>query len=321
MQFDVIIGNPPYQLSTGTTSAQATPLYDKFVNQAKKLNPRYLTMIIPGRWYAGGMGLDNFRESMLNDGKIRKLVDYPNAGDVFPGIALRGGACYFLWNRDNPGECEYTTISNNVSNTAIRILNEYPVFIRWNQAVKIIEKINVAENDSLSQIVSGVSPFGLATSVRGSDTKSEGYLTLHSSQGVSYIPRQTVSNGKDLVDRFKVLLSRPISGNMEVPPFKVIALLKILKPKEVCTHTYLAAGSYDNEHEAINLQKYLSTKFVRFLLAQSISGMDISRDKFRFVPNQDFTEQWTDEKLYTKYGLNDDEVAFIESMIRPMELN
>lgn len=321
MQFDVIIGNPPYQLSTGSSSAQATPLYNKFVEQAKKLNPRYLTMIIPGRWYAGGMGLDQFRSNMLGDTRIRKLVDYPNAGEVFPGIALRGGACYFLWDRDNPGDCEFTSISNNVSNTTRRILNEYPVFIRWNQALNIIKKINTKDNDSLSKLISGVSPFGLSTSVRGAEKKSEGYLTLHSSNGVSFIARQTVPSGKELIDKYKVLLTRPISGNMEVPPFKIIATLKTLRPQEICTHTYLIAGEYDNELESINLQKYLSTRFVRFLLAQSISGMDISRDKFRFVPTQDFTQEWTDKKLYIKYNISPEEIEFIETMIRPMELN
>ena len=319
MKFDVIIGNPPYQLNTGGASAQATPLYDKFVQQAKKLNPRYLTMIIPGRWYAGGMGLDTFRSEMLSDKNIKKLVDYPNAGDCFPGVELRGGVCYFLWDRDNPGVCEYTNISGKVKNTIIRKMDEHPIFIRWNQALKIVNKVNKENEKKLSDIVSSVSPFGLATSVRGSNRRSKNSLILHSSKGVEYISEDQVKTGLDLINKYKVLISRPISGNLETPPFKVIALLKTLKPKEVCTHTYLVVGSYGNIEAAHNLKTYLETKFVRFLLVQSISGIDISKDKFRFVPMQDFSESWTNEKLYNKYKLTKEEIEFIESMIRPMQ--
>ena len=319
MKFDVIIGNPPYQLNTGTNSAQAIPLYDKFVKQAKNMAPRYLTMIIPSRWYAGGMGLDNFRAEMLEDKNIRVLVDYPNAGDCFPGIELRGGVCYFLWDRDNPGYCEYTNISGKEKNTMVRKIDEYPIFIRWNQALQIINKVSSKKERSLSEIVSVVSPFGLATSVRGKSKKEKNSLLLNSSKGIGYIEEDKIKTGKDLVQKYKVLLSRPISGNLEVPPFKVISLLKVLNPGEVCTHTYLVVGSYDKETTAKNLKSYLETKFVRFLLVQSISGIDISKDKFRFVPMQDFSESWTDEKLYKKYKLTKEEIDFIESMIRPMQ--
>jgi len=321
MKFDVIIGNPPYQLSTGSTSAQATPLYNKFIEQAKKMNPRYLTMIIPARWYAGGMGLDEFRNTMLGDSRIRKLVDFPNAGDCFSGIELRGGVCYFLWDRDNKGECEYTNITGGTENTMTRKMDEYPIFIRWNQALQIINKVRKKKEKSLAEIISAVSPFGLTTSVRGEDTKSKDSLTLYSSKGIGYIAENEVKNGKDLINKYKILLSRPISGNLEVPPFKVISLLKVLKPKEICTHTYLVAGSYDDEETAKNLKSYLETKFVRFLLVQSISGIDISKDKFRFVPTQYFSQEWTDEKLYAKYELTKDEITFIESMIRTMEMD
>ena len=321
MKFDVIIGNPPYQLSTGSGSAQATPLYNKFVLQAKKLNPRFLAMIIPGRWYAGGMGLDDFRTSMLSDRRMRKLVDFPNAKDCFPGVEIRGGVCYFLWDRDNPGNCEYTNISNNISDTKIRVLDEYPVFLRWNQSVGIIKKIKNLKEDTLVEMISSVSPFGLSTSTRGSKVRVQNGATLHSSKGISYIDRLDIKTGSKYLDKYKVLLSRPISGNMEVPPFKILSLLKTLSPGEVCTHTYLLAGPFDDKERADNLKSYLGTRFARFLLSQSISGMDISRDKFRFVPTQDFNEKWTDEKLYAKYNLSEEEIKFIESMIKPMELD
>lgn len=319
MKFDVIIGNPPYQLNTGSTSAQAVPLYHKFVNQAKKLKPRFLVMIIPSRWFAGGMGLDDFRAEMLNDKRIRKLVDFPNSGDCFPGIELRGGVCYFLWDRDNPGECAYKIISKGLENTKIRNLNEHPIFIRWNQALDIINRVQEKKESPLSEIVSAVSPFGLTTSVRGESQKSKDSLTLHSSKGIEYISKDVVNTGKNLVGRYKVLVSQLISGNLETPPFKVLSLLKVLMPGEVCTHTYLVAGNYDNLIFAENLRAYLATKFVRFLLVQGISNMHVSREKFRFVPIQDFSKNWTDEMLYKKYDLTQEEIDFIESMIRPMD--
>ncbi len=276
-------------------------------------------MIIPGRWYSGGMGLDQFRSEMLNDKRIRKLVDYPNAGECFAGIELRGGVCYFLWDRDNPGECEYTSISNGSKNTIIRNLSEYPTFIRWNQALQIVKKINYKKEGSLSGIISTVSPFGLPTSLRGKSQNSENALILHSSGGVGYITKSEIKTGTDLINKHKVLISQTISGNMEVPPFKIIALLKVLKPKEVCTHSYLVAGSYDSAIMAQNLKSYIETKFVRFLLTQSISGIHISRNSFVFVPIQNFSESWNDEKLYKKYGITKEEQAFIDTLIRPME--
>ena len=319
MKFDVIIGNPPYHLGTSESSAQATPLYDKFVDQSKRLLPRYLVMIVPGRWYAGGIGLENFRQSMLSDARIRKLVDYPNAGDCFVGVQIRGGVCYFLWDRDHQGPCEITNISGDKSVSSTRTLNEYPVFVRWNKSVDIIKKVESKKEKNLTELISSVSPFGLPSSYRGKQRDFSGALKLHSSQGISFIENSEISSGQSLVNKYKVLLSRPISGNMETPPFKVIALLDILKPKEVCTHTYLVAGGYNDKRSAENLKTYLETKFVRFLLSQSISGMDISKEKFRFVPLQDFSKSWTDVELYKKYKLTQDEINFIESMIRPMD--
>lgn len=318
MKFDVIIGNPPYQLSTGSASAQATPLYDKFVQQAIKMQPRFLSMIIPGRWYAGGMGLDDFRSEMLGGQHIRKLVDYPNARDCFPGIELRGGVCYFLWDRDNKGDCEFTSISNGQTKKKIRRLEKYDIFVRWNEAISIIDKINDAKEESLVELVSAVSPFGIPTTVK-MRKKKEGYLAVHSSKGIGFLPEEEVSKNSKLVHQYKVLLSQLISGNLETPPFKIISLLRVLGPGEVCTHSYLTVGAFNSKKEAENLKQYLATKFVRFLLLQGISNMHVSKGKFQFVPVQDFSEPWNDEKLYKKYKLTKEEIDFIESMIRPME--
>lgn len=187
MKFDVIIGNPPYQLNTGTTTAQATPLYDKFVQQAIRLNPRYLSMIIPARWFAGGMGLDKFRENMLHDDRIRRIVDYPNAKDCFEGISIGGGVCYFLWDRDHRGDCLFTNINNGKKNTLERNLSEFPVFVRYNEAVSIIKKVNAKGEGSLAGIISSLSPFGIGSAERGSEhpTKDDD-LRLLSSKGYGF---------------------------------------------------------------------------------------------------------------------------------------
>lgn len=319
MKFDVIIGNPPYQLNTTSSSAQAIPLYNKFVEQALELTPKYLSMIIPSRWYAGGIGLENFRNRMLNDDRINVLVDYLNADECFKNIELRGGCCYFLWNSNKRGLCSYSNIINEIPNTTLRRLNEYDVFVRYNQALGIIQKIQSNTKKYLSSIVSAVNPFGIPSSMKGEAKGGKEDVLLHSSKGIGYIPQRTLKSGLELSKKYKVLLSRPISGNMETPPFKVMALLKVLAPKEVCTHTYLTIGAFDAKESAENLKSYLETRFVRFLLLLSVSGMDISKEKFRFVPAQDFSRSWTDDVLYKKYGLTDEEIAFIESMVKPMD--
>lgn len=324
MQFDVIIGNPPYQLSTGGASAQATPLYDKFVEQAKKLNPRYLTMIIPSRWFAGGMGLDSFRASMLNERKIRYITDYPNAKDCFSGVSLGGGVCYFLWDREYNGECEFTNINNGKITTLIRKLDEFPVFVRYNEAISIIHKVKTNEKDSIASITSSLSPYGIGSAERGNLYKNDNDVVLYSSKGKGYYPKSLVKQGKEYLSKYHIMISKVTSEHAGEPSkegnFKVISKMQILNPDEVCTFSYFLVGNFDTKNQASNCIKYLSTKFVRFLLLQAISSINISKDKFRFVPLQDFSKPWTDEELYKKYNLTHEEIDFIESMIKPMDL-
>ena len=170
MKFDVIIGNPPYALDTAGAGRQAKPIYNLFVNQAKKLNPRYLTMIIPSRWFSGGMGLDEFRSSMMNDRHIRKMVDYTNSKDCFPGISVSGGVCYFLWERDNEGDCEFVNITNDERDSMSRPLNEFQTLVRYNKAVSIIHKVQAKKEPLLDEIISSLMPYGLSTSYRGHAT-------------------------------------------------------------------------------------------------------------------------------------------------------
>lgn len=320
MKFDVIIGNPPYQLSTGGTTAQATPLYDKFVQQAKKLKPRYLTMIIPSRWFAGGMGLDTFRESMLTDRRIRHITDYPNAKECFPGVSLGGGVCFFLWDRDHEGECEFTNVCNGNSTTLMRKLDEFPVFVRYNEAISIIHKVQGTKEESISSIVSALSPYGLGSAERGNSERGHDDVTLYSSKGKGYYPKELLKQGREYLDRYHIMMSKVTSEHAGEPSkdgtFKVISKMQVLKPNEICTFSYFLVGDFDTEATAQNCLGYLATKFARFLLLQAVSSINISKDKFRFVPMQDFTEKWTDEKLYKKYGLSTEEQLFIENMIR-----
>ena len=322
MQFDVIIGNPPYQLSDGGFGRSASPIYHNFVQQAKKLNPRFLTMIIPSRWFAGGKGLNDFRAEMLGDDRIRKLVDYEDASEVFPGVDIAGGVCYFLWESDSRGPCEVTNVHNNETVVSLRPLNEFQTFIRHGQAVPIIRKVLAKGEKSMSEQVSSRKPFGLPTNAR---PMKRGDLILRWNNGEGPYVRKDVMIGTEMIDKWKVITSKvsydhggqPDKNGMR----KVLSIVDILPPKTICTETYIVAGVFENRVEAERLAQYLRTRFVRFLVAQLSFSQDITKDRFFFVPTLKMNTQWTDDKLYKRYDLTKDEVAFIESKIRPMEAN
>jgi site-specific DNA-methyltransferase (adenine-specific) len=326
MKFDVIIGNPPYQLETGGAGRQAKPIYNLFVEQAKKLNPKYLVMIIPSRWFSGGMGLNSFRDIMINDRNIVKIVDFVNAKDCFPQNSISGGVCYFLRDRDNQSDCEFISINSGKIDKMIRPINEFPVLVRYNKAVSIVRKILNSNEKIIDEIISSLMPFGLSTNVRGSKSRINDELVLHSSNDITFINRDKIKNGFDLIDKYKVMISKTGAEHAGEPGkngmFKILtSSLKVLKPGEVCTHSYFIIGKYHKQIKAENTLSYLKTKFVRFLILQSMNSINLSKLVFQFVPLQDFSESWTDEKLYAKYGLTEEEILFIESMIRPMDLS
>ena len=316
MRFDVIIGNPPYQLSDGGgMGTSAIPLYHKFVDQAKKLKPRYLTMIIPSRWFSGGKGLDEFRESMLTDRHIRKMTDFFNSEDCFPGIDLSGGVCYFLWNRDNQGNCEITSIRNgNVSVLERPLLeSDCDSFVRFNEAIPILHKIKNRHFISFEKQVSVRRPFGCITV-----SKKKTDITLYAYPKNGYISRDNVHQQKGWIDKYKVYIAKAYGERGDFP-YLVLGKPFIGEPKTCCTETYLLIGPYSSKKEAENVVSYIKTKFFRFLVLFKKNTQNAARGVYSFVPLQDFSESWTDEKLYKKYGLTEDEIAFIESMIRPME--
>ena len=320
MKFDVVVGNPPYQLSDGGFGRSASPIYQKFVQKAKELAPRYLTMIIPSRWFGGGKGLDEFRREMLNDEHIRKIVDFEDSSEVFPGVSVAGGICYFLWERDYRGPCEIVNMHGGVEAASTRRLNEFNTFIRHGQAVPIIRKVLARDEKRMREQVSSYKPFGLRTYVKPQRT---GDITLYWQKGEGPYRRKDITAGVEMIDKWKVVASRSgheHAGNPGIDGARrVLARTDVLPPGTVCTETYLVIGSYPTEQEARNLLAYMKTRFFRFLMSLFMYSHGITRDTFAFIPILDMTKNWTDRKLYRRFKLTEDEIAFVESKIRPME--
>ena len=324
MKFDVIVGNPPYQLDDGGNGVSAAPIFQSFVANAIQLSPRYLTMIIPARWYAGGKGLDKFRERMLSDDRIRKLVDFESSKDCFEGVNIAGGICYFLWDRDYKGPCSIVNFNAESERVVERRLDEFPILIRSNMAISIVHKVLSKCHDVHSVHAYPRNPFGFATNFRGRNVKSDGDIEIFTSVGVQYVKRSEVKKNADAIDAYKILIGRlvPSNGELDVDPksgYRVITDTQVIGPGQINTETYLDIGVFPTKNEATNFNGYLKSKFARFLLRQAISSLNVTRECFRFVPHEDFSKPWTDAELYAKYKLTKDEIAFIESMIKPME--
>lgn len=329
MKFDVIIGNPPYQISDGggmkteSASGSAIPLYHRFVQQAKKLCPKYLCMIIPSRWFSGGRGLDDFREEMLSDHRLLNLVDYSDSRDCFPGVDIAGGVCYFLWNKDYDGPCNVCNIYQGKAVQSSRYLNEFPVFIRHAQAINIIRRVLSYKETTMNNVVYSSKPFGFRSFQSGHSSKHKNDLELLGSKGFTYVKGDEVNTNADLIYKWKVVMSKASAEHAgqtdQEGRKKIVSKVEVLSPGQICTETYLLLSTFETESEANNLKEYVKTRFFRFLMSTILLTQNIAKDKFQFIPSQDFTKEWTDEKLYAKYSLTEEEIAFIESMIRPME--
>ena len=333
MKFDVIIGNPPYQLNDGGgTGSSAMPIYQKFIQQSKKLNPRYLTMIIPSRWFSGGRGLDEFRDEMLKDTRIRVIHDFLNASDCFPGVEIKGGVCYFLWDRDNKGLCKIHTHDGNkkISISERQLLEKRTeTFVRYNEAISILTKVQSFKENSFADIISANDAFGFDVREDNSykrvkptfkKTSFEGgvefYYNGWKKEGLGYIKKSNIQKNIDLVDKYKILIPKAWGvGNMEkdwLNPF-------IINPNSCCTETYLVVGAHTKKKIAQSIVAYTQTKFFHFLVSLIKNTQNAMKKVYQFVPIQDFDELWTDEKLYKKYKLTNEEIEFIESMVRPTE--
>ena len=331
MQFDVIIGNPPYQSSGGGGGTNDSPIYDLFVKQAVSLEPRFLCMVIPSRWMAGGRGLGGFRAEFLGDNHIRTLVDFENAKDAFPTVGIGGGICYFLWDRDNRGPCECTFNRNGSPiGPHARQLDEFDVFVRDKRAVDILQKVVTAGEQGFETLVSGDTPFGLATNfhdyIRDAEPKRD-QLLLRANEGTKRVSgavsRDQIQKNVQLIDVWKLFL--PVAGSGRERERSGVDLVIgppiTGGPGSVCTQTYLVAGPLASETEAKRVESYLRTRLARFLVSLRKPAQHVFKGMYRWVPIQTWDRHWTDAELYEKYGIEEDEIALIESMIRPMDAN
>jgi hypothetical protein len=324
MQFDVIIGNPPYQLGDGGGGggASATPIYNIFVEAALSLEPRFAVMITPSRWFSGGKGLDDYRDRMLRDHRFVKLVDFPQLYDVFPGVKIRGGISYWLWSRDHDGGCEVVTMIGNevVGMPTVRKLDAYDVLVRRNEAVRILDKVagyraNDVPEPSLGDHVSARKPFGL-TNQRGKATPAgiKNPVLIYGNQNTSYLERSSITSNVDWIDKWKVLLVKAhgTSGRDDVT---ILGEPVVASPGTACTETYLVIGVCSSESEARNLAAYMRTRFVRFLVSLRKITQNITRDSYKFVPLLPMNRLWSDKELYKRYGITSGQIVFIESLI------
>lgn len=321
MKFDVIIGNPPYQIDDGGFGISASPIYDRFVESAKMLQPRYISMIIPARWYAGGKGLDEFRDNMLNDTSLRVIHDYPNADECFDGVQIKGGIMYFLWIRDSKGECAvYTHHKDNVYGPSMRPLLEpgCDTFIRYNEGVNIYRKVKRFGEPTMETLVSARKPFGLSTTFHGRRVCKRGDVVVYENRGVSYASRREIPTNKPLIDQYKVFIPRSSSGS-DAFPHPILGKPFVGRPGTACSETYIVIGPFDNEEICENVISYVKTKFMRTLAMFKKVTQSTTRSLYTFVPMQDFSRPWTDSVLYRKYNFDKEDVAFIDSMIQPME--
>lgn len=324
MQFDVIIGNPPYQMTGGAGGSSDSSIYHLFVQQAFKLEPRYVSMVLPSRWMAGGRGLDEFRAEMLGDGNIRSLTDFPDSGAAFPGVQIKGGICYFLWDRDNTGTCDVTRIAEGSEHIQRnRTLGEFDVFIRDERALGILRKVIAKDEPSILPLLSGDTPFGIATNFSDwSEQKGAGKIPLHlinrGKRSIGFVKRNLIKKNANALDVWKVLVPKAY-GAGESFPHQILGKEIVAAPPSACTQTYLVISPFNSEEAARSFASYYRTRLFRFLVSLRKITQDALRSTYTWVPQQAWDQTWTDELLYQKYGIGKDEIAYIESMIRALE--
>ncbi|MFG0333382.1 MAG: Eco57I restriction-modification methylase domain-containing protein [Maioricimonas sp. JB049] len=321
MQFDIIVGNPPYQMESDGGSRDL-PIYDKFVDIGRSLNPRYFAMIIPSRWMAGGLGLDEFRNSMLSDRRLRKLVDYAQMDQLFPGVDFEGGVCYFLWDRDTSGDCEVIFVRNNQQlGPTTRKLDEFDIFVRDDRSLSILRKVLKFSETSMENLVETNNAFGIGTNYSGYVKKRQpGTIRLHivrkGSREVGWIKRDNLPKGFALVDRWKVLIPKSY-GERGAVPAQVLGPTLISSPPSCSSQTYLLVP-VDSEHEATSVESYVKTRLFRFLVSLRKITQHAPKTTYRWVPQQSWDREWTDDVLYAKYGITAEEQTYIAEMVKEM---
>lgn len=327
MKFDIVIGNPPYQLQVNESGKGlgAIPIYQNFITQAKYLEPKYLCMIIPSRWFSGGVGLDDFRKDMLKDKHIKLIYDFTDSKDCFPGVDINGGVCFFLRDSSYTGDCTFTNVTNGAISTDVRRLDEFDIFIRKNDALSIVKKVLKKKEKMLSADggCSPQTPYGFLSTFDGTENRTKpDDAEILTSKGWRFVERKLITKSYDTVDKYKAMISKLTCEHAGTPDkngmYRVISRMELLKPGQICSQSYLTICPQNTEKEAQNVYNYLRTKFVRFLIQLTLTGMNMSIDNFKFVPWLDFSESWDDKKLYDRYELTSKEIEVIESIIREM---
>jgi len=325
MQFDVIIGNPPYQMKGGAGGTSDSSIYHLFVEQAKRLEPKYLAMVIPSRWLAGGRGLDEFRKDMLNSHQLVKLVDYPVSKEVFPNVEVKGGICYFLWAADHYGTCDVTVTRGQDTTSSNRELDEFDVFVRDPRAAGILRKVLKLGERSMTEILTADTPFGIATNFDGFQGKKRAgdialYYVRTGKRDIGYLARNEITKNTHLIDKWKLLAPEAGSDGGQKIPDSVLGKPWLAEPGSACTQSFLAFYAV-NEAEAKSIASYYKTKFFRHLVSLRKLTQHALRSTYSWVPMQTWDREWSDTELYKKYKLTKQETDYIESVIRPMEMN
>ena len=331
VNFDVIIGNPPYQVSDGGAQASAKPIYNNYVELAKTISPKYITLVMPTRWYAGGKGLDDFRKAMFEDTTIQELHDYLHPEEVFPDTNNRGGICYVLWNKEYNNSETPITITNHEGRGKISISNrnlrfrDSDLFLRYGEAISIIEKVVPEGTDTLNNYISAAKAFGFRTFFindprfrNTTDGLNDPIKCYGRGNKIGYVERDEIRSHTEWIDKWKVFV--PESNNIGTELNDDNQNSFVGTPQTICTETFLVVGAELEltERTAANLSMYLKTKFARFLHSMAKISQHGTAKTYIFVPLQDFTRQWEDADLYAKYNLTEEEIAFIESTIKPM---
>lgn len=324
VKFDVVVGNPPYQMKGGAGGTNDSPLYHLFVRQALTLEPRFLAMVIPSRWMAGGRGLDEFRNEMLSDPRMATLVDFPDSSEAFPGVSIKGGVCYFLWNATHTGLCDVTSIAGGERKVQKpRSLSEFDVFVRQEEALGVLRKVQKRASSSVMEIISGDTPFGIATNFPDfhSSRRPDDIELHHVAQGkrhISFTARSNIKKNLELVGTWKVFVPKAY-GAGEGYPHQILGKPIIAGPGSVCTQSYLVAGPFSDEESARSFSNYYRSKFFRFLVSVRKISQDAIRSTYKWVPQESNESSVNDQDLYAKYKLTAGEIALVESMIKPMD--